>query len=137
MTASGAFAEPPIRLAEFIAKFGDNGTMENICADSFAPALTRIGAALGRKMGPLCLQVAVIDAAASPAKLAPGCEVVERVAAGGGMTSETALRRCDPVMGPLPCWDLASNAQCVGSVELVINRTGASPPGAVVAVRCP
>jgi hypothetical protein len=136
-TASGAFADPPIRLAEFIAKFGDNGTMENICADSFAPALTRIAAALGRKMGPLCLQAAVIDAAASPARLAPGCTVVERVPAGGGTTTETALRRCDPVMGPPPCWDLAANAQCPGSLELVINRTGAAPAGAVVAVRCP
>jgi hypothetical protein len=139
MTTTGTYADPPIRLAEFIAKFGDNGTMDSICADSFAPALTRIGAALGRKMGPLCLQAAVIDKSASPATLASRCAVVERVPAGGGMTTETALRGCDPAMpqaGPQPCWSLVTNAQCADSVEMVINRTGAAPAGAVIAVRC-
>jgi hypothetical protein len=140
MGADGSFADPPVRIAEFVSKFGDNGLMESICGDSFAPALTRIGAALGRTMGPRCLQAEVIDATGAAPTVRPACVVLERTPAGGGQTTETTIAQCDvaaPQGGPSPCWYVTSNSACSASgTEMVINRTGPSPTGAVIAVRC-
>ena len=46
-TASdGTFADPPIRIADFVHRFGDNGLLLPVCSDNWAPSLDRIASLL-------------------------------------------------------------------------------------------
>jgi hypothetical protein len=64
MSATGEYADPPVRLAELVTAFGANGSLSSICGD-FAPALTGLGAALGGALGPRCLQADVVEKGAT------------------------------------------------------------------------
>jgi hypothetical protein len=134
MSATGEFADPPVRLAELVTAFGANGSLSSIC-DDLAPALTSIGAAVGKTMGPRCLQADVVAVGATP-KLAAGCGVFESVPAAGGVRTETPLPACAPgATGP--CWTVKANAVCApAGAELAITRAGTAPEGAILVVRC-
>jgi hypothetical protein len=48
-TASdGSFADPAIRIADFVHRFGSNGVLVPICSDNFAPSLDPLAAALNQ-----------------------------------------------------------------------------------------
>ena len=48
MRTDGSSAYPAPRMADFVAQFGANGTTSSLCDDSYAPALTQLGNAIGR-----------------------------------------------------------------------------------------
>jgi MYXO-CTERM domain-containing protein len=41
-TADGSFGDPPVRIAQFVQAFGDNGVTESICDNSFLPAFSLV-----------------------------------------------------------------------------------------------
>ena len=41
-TADGSFGDPPVRIAQFVQAFGDNGVTQSICDSSYAPAFSLI-----------------------------------------------------------------------------------------------
>ena len=41
-TTDGSFGDPPVRIAQFVQAFGDNGVTQSICDSSFAPAFSLI-----------------------------------------------------------------------------------------------
>ncbi|HZL18316.1 MAG TPA: hypothetical protein VFG23_11280 [Polyangia bacterium] len=41
-TTDGSFGDPPVRIAQFVQAFGDNGVTQSICDNSFAPAFSLI-----------------------------------------------------------------------------------------------
>jgi hypothetical protein len=137
MAASGEYGDPAVRISQLTAAFGANGSFSNIC-DDFAPALTGIGAALTRSMGPRCLQADVVDKGAAPT-LKTGCGVFESVPAAGGQRTETMLKACPAGPAPAqPCWSAKANAACTDAgAELTITRSDVAPVGAVLVVRCP
>lgn len=138
MQATGEFGDPAVRIGDLATAFGANGLMSSICSDTFAPALTQIAAALGQRLGPRCLQPAVVDATGAAPALRGGCAVYESVPAAGGMRTETLLPACGGGGGGAqPCWSVAANAACdTGGAELGITRAGAPPDGTVLIVRC-
>jgi len=48
--ASGAFADPAVRIAEFIQSFGSDGFLLSIC-DDFGPTMRRVGEEIGQRLG--------------------------------------------------------------------------------------
>jgi MYXO-CTERM domain-containing protein len=40
--ADGSFGDPPVRIAQFVQAFGDNGVTQSICDSSYAPAFSLI-----------------------------------------------------------------------------------------------
>lgn len=51
-TMDGTFGDPAVRLSQFIAAFGPNGTIENICASDFGTPIARIAQKLAGLMAP-------------------------------------------------------------------------------------
>jgi hypothetical protein len=133
--ADGANGDPAVRMAEFVGKFGANGSVSSICDDSYAPALTQLGATIGRALGPLCLAAAVPDSDPSKPGIQASCQVVEHAP---GAADDT-LPQCDaasPQGGPAPCWYLSAAASCTSGVGLVVNRSASPAAGTTVSVRC-
>jgi hypothetical protein len=133
-----AYADPGVRMAELVSRFGDNGSFSSICDDSYAPALQRLGTAIGRGVAPDCLDAAVPDGDAARPGIQASCRVVSRVPSDGG-AAETVLPACDAATssgGPPPCWYLVSSSACSSGVQLAINRSGVPPTGETIAVRC-
>ena len=56
MAADGTYADPSVRISEWVNNFGGNGLFEVICNDTFNAALTGIANAIGKKIGSPCVQ---------------------------------------------------------------------------------
>src|SRR5262249_14019244 len=135
----GANGDPAVRMAEFTGKFGANGTFSSICDDSYAPALSQLGATIGRALGPLCLAAPVADTDATKVGIQANCQVIER--APGVADRTLPPPACDPPPpqgGPAPCWYVApsTTATCPSGVQLQINRTTPPAPGTTLGVHC-
>jgi hypothetical protein len=63
MAADGTYADPSIRIKQWVDAFGSNGVFEEICNDSFKPALTVIANEIGKKIGSPCVTGTVLDTA--------------------------------------------------------------------------
>lgn len=50
MQASGEYADPGVRVKQWVDAFGDSGSFQTICADDFKPALVSIAQAIGRRL---------------------------------------------------------------------------------------
>ncbi len=51
-TADGSYADPAVRLGQFIGSFGPNGTFESLCADDLGASVTRVAQKLVGAMQP-------------------------------------------------------------------------------------
>lgn len=54
----GSFADPPVRIAQFVAAFGNNGFTASICDDDYASSMKAIAARLGKLINPMCVSSA-------------------------------------------------------------------------------
>ena len=52
---SGEYADPGVRIKNWLDAFGANGVFEHICANDFAPAMTAIATAIGKKLSAQCV----------------------------------------------------------------------------------
>jgi hypothetical protein len=133
--ADGAYGDPAVRMAEFVSRFGANGSVSSICDDSYAPALAQLGNTIGRALGPLCLSATVPDGDPQKPGIQAACQVVEHAP----NAADRTLPQCDaasPQGGPKPCWYLTGAQSCQSGTGLVINRTAPPPTGTSVTVRC-
>ena len=78
MRTDGSFADPAPRIADFVAQFGANGTTSSLCDDSYAPALTQLGNAIGRSFTSHCLDATVADSNPTLPGIQASCDVVSR-----------------------------------------------------------
>ena len=120
-----------MRIAEFTSKFGSNGSFSSICDDSYAPALTQLGTAIGRAFTSHCLDAAVADA--DPGDRRHPGELRRRAAR--AQPPRSTLPACDaasPQGGPQPCWYLTSSTACGSGVLFAVNRTGATVAGETI-----
>jgi hypothetical protein len=138
METSGEYADPAVRLADLVGLLGGTATSLPICAPSFAPALSTIGAAVTAGLGPRCLQASSVD----PATLGLNsmCKVYDSVPSGGGFRAETELAACESgAPAGASCYTLTPNMLCADSlVEIGVARDPMSPApeGAILVVRC-
>jgi hypothetical protein len=109
-----SFADPSVRVTEFVQQFGGNGITLSICDQSFAPALRRIADEIGRVLEPPCI---VGQIANRPNTGEPDCTVVSHTGNGSGMIIDSAVKSCTETGGAGPCWRLiAGGANCNGQV---------------------
>jgi hypothetical protein len=146
MAADGTYADPSIRIQQWINAFGNNGVFEEICNDSFKPALTVIANQIGKKIGAPCVYGNVLDADGNPwmtgAAMAPDCAVVDHQQNASGNIVDTMLPPCPDMaaactavqnhmtVGTQACWALCNPGAgvCTGGPAAHImsfNRPGA------------
>jgi hypothetical protein len=122
--SSGEYADPAVRIQQWIEGFGGHGILLPICADNFAPALEQIANSIVPLLAP-CVQGTIqADAAGHPK-----CVVDEHYTdEATGRLIDTPLPACAESQGVLPCWSLSTDAtKCSGAQILNITRAAGAP----------
>ena len=108
--ADGSFADPGVRIADFVGQFGANGLILPICATDFAPSLQRIGDLINATLQPPCIQGTV---AMKPGTQDYDCSVVSHTLNASGNYVDTQIGSCASG-APDPCWNLTQGGMCGG-----------------------
>ena len=131
--ATGSFADPGVRVQQFVSEFGGNGSVYPICEANFGPALNTIAMKLSQLIGPKCVVGQLWDKDADPMNgVQPDCAVVDHVpAASGTNTVDSTVVECDANPGVFPCWRLRAPMgmeNCPANSNVVqIDRGGVQP----------
>ena len=122
MQSAGEYADPAVRLQQWVQGFGQDGLLFPICAASFAPAMTTVGQRIAKALGPRCFT--------GPVPVNPSaCRAIDRYRNDQGKLAQTLLPACAANGNQAPCWQLAADAQrCPGETRFTVNRGGASVP---------
>jgi len=146
------YGDPGIRLAAFVNAFG--GIYDSICADSFVPALDDIATAIGKKLGPKCVDGTPADKdskAMGKAFMAggepnPECTVIDHSSDSmtGAPLPDVTVPACSDIQGGCTqamdtnancttCWTLpaGSGMNCVGSHIMQVNRPAGNLPSSL------
>jgi hypothetical protein len=127
MSPTGEYADPSVRLLQWVQSFGDHGIMETICANDFRGALDRIATLVSTKLGPQCITGTLVDKDPSTSALDPECQVVGSYTDAQEQRHEKALPACAVDAKP-PCWSLVDDAKCPDAKLLQVTRDGATLP---------
>jgi hypothetical protein len=137
--SDGSYGDPAVRMAQFTAQFGANGSFSSICDDSYAPALTALGTAIGKGLTPHCLDAVVPDGDPTKPGIQASCQVTDHVPGADGGVVDTVITECDaasPSGGPQPCWYLIQNTTCTSGIQFAVNRAGPPATGETISIRC-
>jgi len=125
MQNNGEYADPAIRIQQWVEAFGRNGLFLPICADSFAPALTNIATALSQLLGPQCVSGPV----ALNASGVPDCAVNDRFSdPTTKKVVETAIAACAANGNSPPCWTLDPDPMCSQPNQTILNINRGTTP---------
>ncbi|HKW84110.1 MAG TPA: hypothetical protein VJN68_10190, partial [Burkholderiaceae bacterium] len=127
---SGEYADPAVRIQQYVEGFGNHGVLQTICANTFAPPLMVIATEIGKLMGPACVPGNLVDSNPATPALDPDCTVVERYVDSQGKTVSTTVPACSANGEAAPCWSLVvDSSRCPGnSLILQLNRGAAQIP---------
>jgi hypothetical protein len=100
-----SFADPGVRVGEFVQQFGANGLVLPICSDNFAPSLQRIGDLINASLQPPCITGRVAN---KPGTQEPDCTVVSHTSNGLGGYVDKTVDACAANGGMAPCWRLTT-----------------------------
>jgi hypothetical protein len=118
-TASdGSFADPGVRVGEFVNQFGANGLNVSICATDFAPSLQRIGELINASLQPPCVTGTVAN---KPGTQDPDCTVVSHTSNGNGGFVDSTVSACSANGGTAPCWRLTQGTCPGGGTGQVVD----------------
>jgi hypothetical protein len=119
------YADPGVRLADFVSAFGQNGLFLPICTDSFTPALTQIGTLIGKALAPKCITGTI----AKNANGQDDCTIISHSFDQNNMQTDAVLPHWDEAQYPTLCPPpsiqnraanpLATTASCQSSWNLV------------------
>ncbi len=138
MQNSGEYADPSVRIQQWVQSFGNHGLLQTICAPSFAPSLMQIATELSKLLGPQCIGNNLVDTDLNTPGIQPECQVVDTYV-DTGKTFTTVLQSCASNGNNAPCWSFDPDAQkCPGNfLVLNVNRGGAMlPNGLQTSVSC-
>jgi hypothetical protein len=129
--SDGTYADPSVRIGQWVNAFGSHGVLDKICTDTFAPALMQIAGELSKLLGPQCITNNLVDTGNGPT-----CSVVDQYVMNGKSFS-TVLQACSVDPTP-PCWKLQQDPKCAANqLALAVDRGGAMlPNGLSTAVSC-
>ena len=124
-----SFADPGVRVGEFVKEFGANGLVLPICSDNFAPSLQRIGDLINASLQPPCITGRVANKAGTQE---PDCTVVSHTSNGLNASIDATVPSCASNGGAAPCWRLTTGACQGGVIELfdappALGRHGRGP----------
>ncbi len=118
-----SYADPAIRISDWVKQFGRNGVLQSICDDSFRPAMTRIAEAIGRVIRPKCITARFADQDGDAANgLQYDCTVTDHAKSADGTRRDVTIPACTDVGDARPCWHLDDDAECEAA-------PGAAPGG--------
>jgi hypothetical protein len=129
-----SFADPGVRIEQFVQEFGANGLTDNFCQANYGGSLSSIATKLSQLIGPKCIVGRIAEKANMPG--VPDCTVTELAPnmADPLHPIPTVLPMCnDPNAATnTPCWNLAAPPagqanQCQGQVVNIQNG-GVMPP---------
>jgi hypothetical protein len=124
------YADPSVRIQQWVSAFGANGVFEDMCAPSFAPALQAIANTIGKKIGSPCVSGQVLDTTGAVWNGTTGqadCTVVDHQTNAQGVVVDTTLPPCAAGQnaGATACWHLDAGGQaCPGAHAMGFNRPG-------------
>jgi hypothetical protein len=109
------FADPGVRIRQWVEAFESHGVFENICTANFGDAMARIALELGRLLALQCLGQRI----ATTEEGAPDCQVALRRRPPTGLTLvEEPLPRCQPGNPQTPCWQIVSSPVCNQELQI-------------------
>jgi hypothetical protein len=133
-TDPAGFADPGVRMAQFVESFGGNGLLYSFCSTNYGPALNTIAMKLSALLAPRCITGQI---ATRPNSTTLDCTVTDLVPDGKGGTTMTLVPACADNGNTAPCWTLdpgnpaappAGNGCPATEHVLNVNRGGAMPP---------
>jgi len=113
------FADPGVRISQFVGEFGDNGAVLPICVDSFAASLERIAMLINAQLQPPCIGSRVAHKVNSDEF---DCTVVSHTSNGTGGTIDATVPSCASTNPPNtpPCWSLTPGGTCTGTMPSTV-----------------
>jgi len=141
-----SFADPGIRIGEWVKEFGRNGVLQSICDSSFEPAMRRIADEIGRVLGPKCVTGVFGDKDPGTPGTQYDCVVTDHLLdAATGHTNDSTVPACAENGGAHPCWHLDADNTCrvpagapagTQSLKLITDRDGMAPSGLSTTINC-
>ncbi|HXI59539.1 MAG TPA: hypothetical protein VNO55_25905 [Polyangia bacterium] len=131
------YADPGVRLKMWVDAF--KGTYVSICDRTFEKALTQIADAIGKAIGPQCVEGKLVDSDLNTPGIQPDCVVSDITTNAQGQRVETPLPSCIKSNNAHPCWEPRNDpASCNGANKTLINvnRDGAKPSDLNTSVSC-
>jgi hypothetical protein len=125
------FADPGVRMQQFVEEFGGNGLIYPFCSTNYAPALQTIAQKLSALIGPSCITGTVAN---RPGSSTPDCTVTEVSPDPSDPTKniQAVIPACADNGNAAPCWSLdppgAMSSCAAGSHVVNINRGGQMAP---------
>jgi hypothetical protein len=126
--AQVGFADPGVRMQQFVQGFGGNGLVYPICSNNFGPSLQTIAQKLSALIGPSCITGKIANRTGTST---PDCTVTQTTPDGMGGNKQDIIPNCDDNGGAKPCWTLqsAQGMNCPANSQIVkIDRGGAMAP---------
>ena len=119
-TGDMSFADPAVRITQFVKSFGTNGVLASICDDSYQASMSAIAAKIGALIKPKC----VAGTIQQDANGQPSCTVTNEVTVGMN-TQNVAISSCASNGNVAPCWQLqapnGTNNCAAGTQALVVS----------------
>jgi hypothetical protein len=94
----GSFADPAVRITQFVKAFGSNGVLASICDNNYAISMAAIAAKIGALITPKCITGVIQQVNGQP-----DCTVSNEVE-NSGVTKEIAVPSCATSNNAAPCW---------------------------------
>jgi hypothetical protein len=127
--AGDEYADPAVRIKQWVDTFGPNGIFYPICADTLNKAMVGIADKIHQKLGASCIssQIAWLD----PMDHSKGhnCQVTQKVTdKTTSKTTTTQLAECTDDMSNAPCFALTFNsAQCTSATAKTLFKVCNEP----------
>jgi hypothetical protein len=140
MAADGSYADPSVRIIDFVNLFGANGLVLPICQTDFTPSLDKIAMLINQALKPPCINGTI---ATKPNSAERDCTVVSHTLDSNGNYQPSTVPACGPGVAA-PCWNLiADPTNCPGGLIIdpamlmdPANTTGASQNATVNCAMC-
>jgi len=129
-TNGDEFADPAVRIKQWVESFHAHGLMQSICANDFRQSLASIADGIVTLVKPHCVQGTVVDRDPATPALEPECQVSDTFVDAQGHTRDAAIHTCAQNPAP-PCWSLDDDATCTTGKLIHITRGPDGPPDAV------
>jgi hypothetical protein len=124
-TGDMSFADPAVRIAQFVNAFGDNSKLASICDSTYQSSMTAIANKIGALIKPKCVAGTIQQVNGQP-----NCTVTNEVTV-MGKTNDVAIASCASNGGAAPCWTLnppsAANNCAAGTQALSVSTDPANP----------
>ena len=139
MQGGGEYADPAVRIQQWVEAFGSHGLAETICANTFAPSLMAIATELSKLLGPQCIGDNLVDLDPNTPGIQPQCQVTDQYRNDQNVLVPTVLQACANNGNTAPCWSLdVDQTKCNGPF-LILNvkrPAGMLPNGLNTSVAC-